>query len=60
MQHDEEAIPVSGKVKCVGCGKIPEPEAEPWKAHWDDAVGFVLFCPECSEREFGEHSVRAK
>jgi hypothetical protein len=53
VDDDRDAIPMSALI-CVQCGKPAEPRAEGWKAYLDDDDIAVLFCPDCTEREFGE------
>ena len=38
---------------CAERGRESPPDAADWKAYLDDDGVAVMFCPECSQREFG-------
>ena len=44
-------------VRCEECGREDDGEARGWKAYLGDADDggdeVLVFCPECSEQEFG-------
>jgi hypothetical protein len=37
---------------CANCGVESPPDARGWRAYLDDDDVAVVFCPECSAREF--------
>ena len=50
---------LSEALRCVGCGRTPTPDENPlddWRAY-STGIELLLFCPECSDREFSGHSI---
>jgi hypothetical protein len=48
-----------GDPVCAECGRKPrqdESAADQWRCYSDGAGELIVFCPECSEREFGEQT----
>ena len=58
MRQEVASTSVSGEVRCSECGELATGAATGWEAYFtggfeDEPVEIVVFCPECSAREFG-------
>lgn len=49
-------LPMEGfaTVACAECGRSPE-RGEVWRVYLADIGEAVTYCPDCAEREFGDH-----
>jgi hypothetical protein len=46
--------PYERALECSECVKLAESGGKGWRGYLDHGDVVVLFCPECTEREFGE------
>jgi ribosomal protein L44E len=51
--HEPETVALS--LTCAECRRSPQP-GEVWRVLFADIGEAVTYCPECAEREFGDHA----